>query len=628
MKKAFGAALAAALGVVLGVPGVASAAWHLDAPPQVMSGWTDSAKPGKAFPAAGQQDFPLGTWTDEAGVTRTSRVYATFDLSAYEGAKLSGGTVYVQENTRADCTKRSIEIWRTKPVSAAPTWNKAPAELTRLDGIQTAGVCARTTIGFDVSAGIAEAAAAKQRLVTFELRVPAEHEADPSYAKTLYWYYDIKLNLSYNHAPKVDNAHLYNAGFPCTQLKPYPVVSGFAGRLQALVTDVDADAGTADGERLTGEFALWPVGSPDDRSVYTDSNARSGFVANANVPVTTLVQGKSYGWQARVSDGTETSAWSKKCFFTYDGNAPSAPDVTSTTHRPNEWGPVGVDPTFVFDGHKDKDIAGFQYSWTDLGVSGVCEGGEYLRLVCHDPFTEPRTVRADVPGGKVTLTLNPDATGPKRLSVRSLDAAGNTSPTKVYEVLIAGNEPAVTVESGTPRWNEEVLLKLTPHDGVPAVSEYLIEREGVDGVETREADENGVAYFSFIASNPNYETITVRSRSANGFTSAPSRWWTTFAPYPEVESGVYDGTTGPSGGVGVPGSFTFFPPAGWPEVASYRYSFDGDEPTTIDAGENGRATVTWTPTTEGYHWLEVQAVKPDGTVGDYSNYYSFEVASS
>ena len=623
MKRALGLALAAGLGVVLGVPGVASAAWHADSPTPVAIGWTDSAKPGKAFPTGNGLDLPLGTSQDDAGTTHTSRVYATFDLSEYEGAKVTGGTLYIVERSAADCTKRSIEVWRTKALPSLPTWNKAPAELSKLDEIQTPEYCPRANISFDVSSAIADAVAKKQRLVSFVLRVSADHETDPAYGRELNWYSTVRLSLSHNTVPKIDNAHLYNAGFPCTQLKPYPVVGSFAGSLQALVTDPD------EMERLTAEFAIWPVGSPDDRTTYNDGYPQSGRVASANVR-SQLVQGMAYGWQARVSDGTETSSWSKKCFFKYDGLAPSAPVVTWTNHQPDTWGPVGEHPTFVFDGHKDKDIAGFQYSWSGLGVPSTCEGGDYGQLICKDPLDQIGTVKADVPGGKATVTLNPDRTGPARLFVRSIDRAGNASPETVYSAVITRNEPVITVESGTPEWNQEVLLKITPAPGITGVTEYEIKREGQNDTETRTPDEDGVAYYSFIASEANGPHLEIRSRSGDNFVSAPANWIAYFPPWPGIQSDVYD-TTGaqPKGGVGVEGTFTFTPPPGWQEVATYRYTIDADwdtEPTVIEADENGRASVTWTPQTAGYHSLEVNAVKPDGTMNVHGHSVSFQVA--
>ncbi|MFG1678460.1 hypothetical protein [Micromonospora sp. NPDC049282] len=92
--------------------------------------------------------------------------------------------------------------------------------------------------------------------------------------------------------------------------------------------------------------------------------------------------------------------------------------------------------------------------------------------------------------------------------------------------------------------------------------------------------------------------------------------------------GTATATVNPPGGVGVPGTFTFSPPAGWLDVAAYRYSFGDDELTEVAADGDGRASVTWTPAAGGYVTLTVYAVKGDGTVSDYANWYSFEVAGT
>jgi hypothetical protein len=601
VKKALLLTLSVSLGAVLGLPAAALAAPHTDSPPQLQLGWTDSAQPGKAFTADGETNLPIGTRVDEAGVAHTSRVYATFDLSKYEGRKMYGGTVFVEERDAADCTKRSIELWRTKAVSTTPTWNKAPAELTKLDEIQTPELCNRATISFDVSVALADAIAAKQRRVTFEFRVSAAAETDPTYGRSLYAYRGVRLSTQSNAVPKIDNANLYTGGFACTQLKPYPPLGGLAGRLQALGLDAD------EGERLTTEFAIWPVGTPDARTVYPVQNAVPGRVATANVPLDTLTTGQAYGWQARTSDGTDTSAWSKKCFFKYDGVAPSAPVVTV--------GPVvaGAYPKFTFDGHGDKDIAGFQYGWWSLPVFSACTSpGPVGQLECKDPFQQSGVTKLTTPGGSVTLPLNPDTSGPIRLAVRSVDLAGNVSPTIYQDVYVPRSSPTVTLEGDAPEWNQAVVLKLTPAPGVTGVTEYEITHPGDSTVYTRTADEDGVAYYRFFASDPNGPQATVRSVSSTGFRSAPATWQQTFQPWPGVTVAVADGTA----------SFTFAPPPGWDEVAQYRYQFDDDRSTRTVTSDS---SLDWTPETPGPHTIEVWALKADGTVSDLSRYVEFEV---
>ncbi|MET8279860.1 hypothetical protein [Micromonospora sp. NPDC005174] len=606
----------------------AVAAPHYDDPPSVQVGWTDSATPKKAYPADGNTNLPLGTWQDAAGRSHTSRVYATFDLSAYEGKKIYGGKVFVEERTVADCSKRAVEIWRTKPVTATPTWNRAPEPLAKLGEVLTpVQFCPGASITFDVGAAVQDAVAHRQRHITFEVRVPEQYESDASYGRGLHPYRSVDLSVQFNSVPQIDKAHLYNGGLPCTQLAPYPRIGGFAKILEAVGTDADED----DERAVKTEVAIWPKADSDARQVFTGEHGLTGRANKVTLPDDFLMDGKTYVWQARVTDGADYSPWSQKCFFTYDRTSPDEPTVTSANYPSDttgEWGPPGVSGIFTFSGNGNKDIAGFEYSWNGLGVHGCSASGDYGQWECHHPLDLPGSVRANTPGGSATVTLNPPRSGPQRLSVRSVDLAGNVSDTVTYSTLVAPSEPTVRVESGVPEWGQEVVLKFVPAAGVTGVREYEITLDGGEP-QMRAAQEDGTGYFSFIATSTDGPNVTVRSHSDNGFVSAVGQWSTYFDPGPGVKSDVYYSPDGSAvGGVGVEGSFTFSPPPGWTDTRAYQYSFNGAEPTEVAADANGRATITWTPTESGYVDLTVYAVRVDGTISDYPNWYSFEVATS
>nr|BFE77340.1 hypothetical protein GCM10020092_106410 [Actinoplanes digitatis] len=70
------------------------------------------------------------------------------------------------------------------------------------------------------------------------------------------------------------------------------------------------------------------------------------------------------------------------------------------------------------------------------------------------------------------------------------------------------------------------------------VREYEITLDGGEP-ETRDADEDGVAYYSFRASDVNGHRVTVRSHSENGFVSTAANWSAYFDPWPGVRSDVY-----------------------------------------------------------------------------------------
>ncbi|HYN92651.1 MAG TPA: hypothetical protein VES42_02235 [Pilimelia sp.] len=613
--------LLTAAGLVATAAAPAAAAPHNESPPSVQLGYTDSATPTQAHDAGDETNQPLGTRVDDAGVAHTSRVYATFDLSRFEHRRVIGGKVFVRERNAADCTKRAVEIWRTKAVTATPTWRRAPAPLAKLAEVTAAGSCS-ADLAFDVSPGLLDAAAKKQRYVTFEIRVAAEHEADPSYGREVYWYGGVSMTVSYNSVPRINNDRLYNGGFACTALKPYPRLGHFANSLQVLGTDAD------DWDAVRTEAAVWPTGEPGARTVYVDERGRSGRANTVSLPDDALTDGVTYAWQARVGDGLDASPWSKKCYFTYDVSRPSAPTVTSSNYPPDGHGtpaPVGEPGRFTFSGGGDKDVAGFQYSWSFLPVSGCEHSGDVGQLVCADPFSSPGTVRANAPGGTATVSLSPPSAGPTRLLVRAIDLAGNTSQTVVYETMIPSSSPTVERLGGPPEWGQEVVLKVSPAAGVTGVYEYEYTLDSEDP-QTVSAEEDGTAYIRFTATGEWCHQLRVRSRSANGFLSSSASWSCTFFPWPGVRSDVYPETGPSTGGVGVEGTFHFSPPPGVTDTVAYRYRFaSGDPVTEVAADENGRATITWTPQRSGAVNLRVQAVRAGGAVHPQTHHYGFEV---
>ncbi|MEU1359066.1 hypothetical protein ABZ356_04400 [Micromonospora zamorensis] len=176
------------------------------------------------------------------------------------------------------------------------------------------------------------------------------------------------------------------------------------------------------------------------------------------------------------------------------------------------------------------------------------------------------------------MTLNPPRSGPQRLSVRTIDLAGNVSPTVTYGTCVRRGEPEVQVENGAPVWGQEVGAQVRPGARCHRRSR-LRDHPG----RRRAADASDVYY------SPDGSAV---------------------------------------GGVGVEGTFTFSPPPGWTDTAAYRYSFDDAEQTEVAADGNGRATIPWTPTASGYVTSTVYPVRADGTVSRDATWYYFEVAAT
>jgi hypothetical protein len=614
-----------AAGLAVSLGGAAVAAPSYQYAPSVQIGYTDSANPTTAYDASNGVDMPLGAWQDEANVVHKSRVYATFDLTPFKGKRVIASTLRFREVSASDCTKRAIEIWQTNPVDATPTWRTAPAEVAKLDEALTPEFCP-AILTSDVVSAVNDALAAGRKKITFEIRVPAALEGDLSYGRKLSWYSTVILNMTYNSVPLLKDRYMFNGGFPCTTTAPYPHLGWFAGQLQGMGSDADAN----DERYLMTEFAVWPESDPASRAVYTSTYSTPGRVSGVSVPDSGLLDGQGYAWQYRVGDGVDTTAWSKTCHFVVDRTAPPAPAVSSSNYPSfPDTGlgtPLGKPGQFTFSGGGNTDVAGFEYRWEMLGVAGCgWQSGDVGQHECPKLFSTPGTVRADVPGGTATIKISPDRGGPNTLKIKALDAAGNRSAEVSYQIFAPSADPQITVVGPEPEWNQQVTLKFTPYPGVKGTTKFVY-RLDFGAEQTVAADADGTATMTFLASNVNGHQVTVRSYSSNGWVSPEGNWWLNFYPWPTVRSDVYLANNEPTGGVGVPGTFTFGPPPGVTQVQGYRYSFNGGEFVDVPAGADGKASVTWTPDVSGDAYVEVFAILPDGNQSDYSNFYAFIVA--
>lgn len=620
---AFGlAATLATTGLAVLFTGVAAhAAPHFVNASSVQIGYTDSATPSQAYDEAERVSMPIGTRIDESGAVHTSRVYATFDLRQFAGKHIFSGKVHFREAEVVDCTKRAIEIWETQQIRQTPSWRKAPKAKAKLDELRTVQACPGF-LSLDVDDAVIEAVRKGKERISFEIRVPADVETDPSFARKLYWFSSVNLTVEYNTLPTIDDRHMYHGGQPCDTTVPF--FNERAGWLQGMAADADPN----DERSVRTEFAVWPQDDPSARRVYTSMSNLPGKVSGVTVPASDLQDGRAYSWQYRAGDGVDTSAWSRVCGFVFDVTRPGVPTVSSSNYPEYATGektPVGEPGVFTFSGGGDPDIVGFQWGFEMLGV-GSCGwmSGDVGQHECPDPFSRPRTVRADAPGGSATVLISPNGLSRNRLLVRSIDKAGSVSEETEYAFFAPWENQPVATTVGEARFNRPVTVRLAAGPGVNGTTRFEYQLDN-GPVQILPAGPDGTATFTFSATREDWHHATFRSFSANGFVSVEGRWDVFFNPWPSITSDIYQGEE-PVGGVGVPGTFTFHQPSSWLEVKGYLYSINGAEPQSIDAGPGGEASLTWAPETSGFNYFEVWAVRPDGTVGNYSGFYWFDVA--
>jgi hypothetical protein len=424
--------------------------------------------------------------------------------------------------------------------------------------------------------------------------------------------------------PAIDTSSLMNGGQPCS-VSTAPVLGYFASQLQVLGTDPNPSQDS----QYHFTFAIWPQSDPRVVTAFSTTNYNIGQLARGQVPDGTLSSGSSYSWHVQLSDTNGTSPWSQTCTFSYDATAPQPPTISSGNYPPDTVGPVGQQAQFTFDGNADPDTAGFSWAWGDTLPVPVCSySGPQGQLICPDPLSVPGVIRADSAGGTATLVSNPPHDGPIDLTVAAVDRAGNESARVTYRTFVPYSGPTVTVTSSQPTCGTKLTVSFAPHAGVTGVLSYTYTVQGINGDQpvTVRADRAGKASATVDVSSQPY-AITATSLSSNGFRSSVGYAGLDVNPQPTISSDVYQNSGQPTGGVGVPGTFTFSPPFDGHQVSGYRYRLPNGNHGTVTADPNSQtATVPFTPTHAGAQTLTVQSINGDAPGGSCQASYKFVVA--
>lgn len=600
--------------------GPAAAASQPGAAQRTSLAYTDSLSPTKSFENP-TDDLPLGSWVDSDGATHTSRVYATFDLSAFTGTDLLGARLWFPESKVTQCQTRTVEVWRTETPDDPITWRDAPEEEALLGTIPSPVVCPAPYLNLDLTTAARQALARHRHTLSIALQLPSSDEGNTSLGRWILGSAGVNLSITYN-TPPATPTDMYNDGQACTTSEPYVYLGDRTPRIEAIFHDADSND-----LMLTGDFAIWPANDPTARTQYTLS-LLGGVEQGLNLPSGLLTGDGTYAWQVRGDDGTDQSAWTQPCYFHLDTVAPSTPAVVSANYPENQTSPGGVLPTFTFGANGSSDVIGYQFSWTqDFGGLGVYTTGDKGIPQWTDPLDRPDVVRADGLGGSATLTSMPPLNGSQvTLYVRSVDRALNASNAYVYRFSVASTAPVVTLGTQTPQYGVPFTLALAANPSLAnvGVDSYTYELDGSSQgtPQTVTADSDGSATIS-LHLNSGANWIKVTSHSPDGWVSEPYDLYEYIDTTPTVTSTVYpdlsSGASGSGGGVGVPGVFSFSSKV--PGVQSFTYSIDGAPSVTIPADSNGAAQITYTPDSSGFHEIDVYATAADGSTLDTYYYY-------
>jgi hypothetical protein len=405
---------------------------------------------------------------------------------------------------------------------------------------------------------------------------------------------------------------LFNGYQACSTDVSAPVyLNAFFGvDLEALSQD------TADSPFVPEHFQVYPASDPAQALTFSNPYALPGIEESVSVPGSDLTDGQTYAWQVQTVAASGTSAWSAPCYFTVDDTAPSvAPTVTSSNYPPGQRDQGGTPIQLTFGANGVSDVAGYVFSWNGSLPTVVTTIGPHGIPGPTDPWTDTQHyAQAPTLGGSATVSLVPPAnTGFLVLTVASLDRAYNESPTTTYYIFTKPDAPTVTWLNPNVKFagNGEFHIDANPalQAASPVVSYTVQFYGGTDKTFTVKASGDGSAEFGVTLDGSSGDFMVVTSTSADGWVSENTFWNYALDTSPTVNSDIYLENQA-SGGVGVPGTFTFAPKV--KGITSYTYAFSDGTSGTVDAAGNGTAQVTWTPQQSGFNFVDVYGTTKDG----------------
>ncbi|GIH20522.1 VCBS repeat-containing protein [Rugosimonospora africana] len=397
----------------------------------------------------GSESPPEARVGHESDTGGTARAYFEMNIDGLQGSHIISTTFNVVNAYSYSCTKEPVELGWTGKISSSTTWNSQPTWQT----VQTKSFAhgyssSCPAAGEDYTSAtltslVQGAADASATSVTLGLRTTDETNTYTWKRFTVNSTNPV-LEVTYNHAPTVTASTAYRGHWTntaadqplacATDPAAGPVV-GLAG------TTLTAKVSDADNQSLTTTFTVSEYGGATvaTRTATTASGGTASTTMTVGTAAGQLLDGHSYVWTAKTSDGTDASATTGSCGFTVDGIAPTTPAVTATDGHALDVAEVPArQPRTIRFSASDAHLSGFCYTLNQtLSVGGaVCAGGTFV---------------AAGTDGTATVTVVPPRWPDNQLVVVAYDTATNSSANDGSGTVSVLTTPAVFVgEGGQP----------------------------------------------------------------------------------------------------------------------------------------------------------------------------------
>ncbi|WP_241200249.1 LamG-like jellyroll fold domain-containing protein [Streptomyces sp. ADI92-24] len=401
-----------------------------------LTGWTTvwSNSTGTSF---WKTSHALGVGYDAYVDNKKARSLYQFDTRNVSGKKILGATFTGFEIWSANCTKKSVDLYRMgSTISTSTTWSHQPGWSAKVDTVSAAkgfsSSCPDGDVEFDATAAVAYQAKAKATTTTLGLRAD---EGDAIAWKQFMSPLDDRatstkkprLSITYVTPPasKPSSVKMSDPNVACSASSSPAVIRDATPRLTATPTASDGSNAV-----LRPNFEVYTGTSTTPKTYSPTTWTASGTAGTALMP--TLTEGSSYRFRARTEykytyGGTNSSMfgpWSSSCYFRVDTKGPPMPVVTSTEYPPCAGTTCGSSPengSVGMTGHFHVTVAATDVRRYDWWLNGTKLGSK--------TFTA-NTAAYD-------LTVTPDKRLSNTLRVQAFDAAGNTGASKDYLFNVA-----------------------------------------------------------------------------------------------------------------------------------------------------------------------------------------------
>ncbi|MGW6564963.1 DNRLRE domain-containing protein [Streptomyces sp. NPDC054975] len=378
------------------------------------------------------------------GSGQIARSFLHFPMAQITGKQILSAKLNLWEFHSWSCTPSNWEVWdtghastSTRWTSTLPSWNNKWATSTATKGYSSS--CGDGWVSQDIKT-LAAAWAANGN-GSNAMGIKATTETDP---------YSWKRFNSGNAASNTPYVSVTYNTIPVAG-NPMTVTPGrnAAGKNWSTSTTPALTYALSDKETtfLRTKWELWEGAT--NLEVY-DSGTQDpvGSTASHTAPAGKLVNGRTYWFWGRVSDGSAWSNWTPKYYFTVDTSKPATTAVSSVDFPANTW-----------SGTSDAN-GNFSGSFTFTPPTSDVTAVEYKQD--SGTWTSAATT-----GAAVSKTLS-FAAGKHTVTARTVDPAGNVSAESSY-VFYAGSGAALLTPGQGERPARRVGLSaegLTSYTGV------------------------------------------------------------------------------------------------------------------------------------------------------------------